>query len=56
MLSMRILFVQHGTPVLYIVSMGRYFMKRFGFNAVLLTSAWFWGYQAIRQVAMFGQL
>jgi multidrug transporter EmrE-like cation transporter len=55
---MRILLVLLGTQVLYTTSdfMGRYFMKRYGFNAALLTSAWFWCYQAIRQVAMFGQL
>lgn len=47
-----------GTQLLYTSSdfMGRYFMKRYGFDVSMLTSGWFWGYQAIRQVAMFGQL
>lgn len=55
---MRLFYVLLGTQVLYTLSdfMGRYFMSRHGFNATLLTSAWFWGYQLIRQVAMFGQL
>ena len=55
---MRILFVLLGTQLLYTISdfMGRTFMQRYGFNVALLTSAWFWAYQAIRQVAMFGQL
>lgn len=47
-----------GTQLLYTCSdfMGRYFMKKYGFDLGMLTSGWFWGYQAIRQVAMFGQL
>lgn len=47
-----------GTQLIYTASdfMGRYFVKKYGFGPALLTSAWFWGYQAIRQVAMIGQL
>ncbi len=48
-----------GTQALYTATdfMGRYYMSRHGFNlGVLVTSGWFWIYQAIRQVAMFGQL
>lgn len=47
-----------GTQLIYTASdfMGRYFMKRYGFSFAMLASGWFWGYQAIRQVAMFGQL
>lgn len=52
------LLVVLGTQVIYTISdfMGRYFMKKYGFNLAMVTSGWFWGYQAIRQVAMFGQL
>jgi multidrug transporter EmrE-like cation transporter len=47
-----------GTQLLYTTSdfMGRYYMKTHGFDAGMLTSGWFWGYQLIRQIAMFGQL
>lgn len=53
-----VLLVLVGTQLIYTVSdfMGRYFMSRHGFTAGMLTSGWFWGYQVIRQVAMFGQL
>lgn len=55
---MRTLLILLGTQLLYTTSdfMGRYFMKKYGFHAAMLTSVWFWAYQAIRQVAMFGQL
>ena len=47
-----------GTQLIYTGSdfMGRYFMSREGFTLGILTTAWFWAYQLIRQVAMFGQL
>lgn len=47
-----------GTQVLYTGTdfMGRYYMKKYGFDTAMLTTAWFWIYQAVRQVAMFGQL
>lgn len=47
-----------GTQVLYTSTdfMARYYMKKYGFDWSLLGAAWFWIYQAIRQVAMFGQL
>lgn len=47
-----------GTQVLYTTSdfMGRYFMKKHGFDSSMLTAGWFWLYQLIRQIAMFGQL
>lgn len=47
-----------GTQLLYTCSdfMGRYYMKRHGFDLGMVTSGWFWAYQGIRQVAMFGQL
>ena len=55
---MRTLLILLGTQLLYTISdfMGRYFMKKYGFQAAMLTSLWFWVYQAVRQVAMFGQL
>jgi len=47
-----------GTQLIYTCSdfMGRYFMSREGFTLGMLSTAWFWAYQLIRQVAMFGQL
>ena len=36
--------------------MGRYYMKKYGFDLSMLTSWWFWIFQFIRQVGMFGQL
>jgi len=52
------LWILLGTQLLYTSTdfMGRYFMKRHGFDWSMLGQAWFWVYQAIRQVAMFGQL
>ncbi len=57
-LALHPLVVLLGTQVLYTTSdfMGRFFMRKYGFDAGMLTSGWFWGYQAIRQIAMFGQL
>lgn len=47
-----------GTQLLYTASdfMARYYMKKYGFDLAMVTTGWFWLYQAIRQVAMFGQL
>ena len=47
-----------GTQLVYTCSdfMGRYYMKKYGFDLGTFTSGWFWAYQAIRQVAMCGQL
>jgi drug/metabolite transporter (DMT)-like permease len=54
----KVLLILVGTQLIYTVSdfMGRYFMVKHGFSGAMLTSAWFWVYQLIRQVAMFGQL
>ena len=47
-----------GAQLLFTTSdfMGRYYMKKYGFDASMLTTVWFWIYQTIRQVATFGQL
>lgn len=47
-----------GTQLLYTTSdfMGRFFMRKYGFEWSMWTAGWFWTYQAIRQVAMMGQL
>ena len=55
---MRTLLILIGTQMLFTTGdfMARYYMSRRGFNTALLTSAWFWIYTVIRQVATFGQL
>lgn len=55
---MRTLLILIGTQMLFTTGdfMARYYMSRQGFNVGVLTSAWFWIYTAIRQVATFGQL
>ncbi len=55
---MRTLLILIGTQMLFTTGdfMARYYMSRQGFNVGVLTSAWFWTYTAIRQVATFGQL
>jgi uncharacterized membrane protein len=55
---MRTLLILIGTQALYTSGdfMARYYMSRRGFNVEILTSAWFWVYTAIRQVATLGQL
>ncbi len=55
---MRVLLILLLTQALFTTGdfMGRYFMRQHGFHLDLLTSAWFWIYTAIRQVATFGQL
>ena len=47
-----------GTQALFTTSdfMARFYMKRHGFDASVLTMGWFWLYQLIRQVATVGQL
>ncbi|MBW7907662.1 MAG: hypothetical protein H3C50_01910 [Kiritimatiellae bacterium] len=47
-----------GTQLLFTLSdfMGRFYMRRNGLDWSILSSGWFWGYQAIRQVATVGQL
>ncbi|HMP75830.1 MAG TPA: hypothetical protein PKE12_05990 [Kiritimatiellia bacterium] len=47
-----------GTQLLFTTSdfMGRYYMKKYGFDVSMLATPWFWIFQAIRQVALFGQL
>lgn len=56
--SFQTILILLGTQLLYTTSdfMGRYYMKKHGFDASMLTAGWFWAYQGIRQVAMFGQL
>ena len=55
---MRTLLILLGTQLLFTAGdfMARYYMSRRGFNLGVLTSAWFWIYTAIRQVATFCQL
>jgi multidrug transporter EmrE-like cation transporter len=52
------LLVVLATQVIYSGSdfMGRYYMTKYGFHGATFLSPWFLWYQAIRQVAMFGQL
>ena len=47
-----------GTPLVYSASdfMGRFYMSKYGFHGSTFLSPWFWWYQGIRQIAMFGQL
>ena len=47
-----------GTQLVYSISdfMGRYYMSKHGFHAASFWMPWFFWYQLIRQVAMFGQL
>ncbi len=55
---MRTLLILIGTQMLFTAGdfMARYYMSRRGFNMGVLTSAWFWIYTALRQVATVGQL
>ena len=47
-----------GTQLVYSISdlMGRYYMTKHGFHAASFWMPWFFWYQLIRQIAMFGQL
>jgi uncharacterized membrane protein len=53
-----ILLILVGTQLVYSISdfMGRYYMSKHGFHAASFVMPWFFWYQLIRQVAMFGQL
>lgn len=53
----RAIWIQVGTQAIYSLGdfMGRLYMKRMGFRLATFVSLWFFVYQLLRQVAMFGQ-
>ena len=53
-----VLFILVGTQLIYSASdfIGRYYMSKHGFHAASFWMPWFFWYQLIRQIAMFGQL